>query len=80
MIAEAAYFRAANRGFAPGGELADWLAAERDLRGTFDASRAAQRAGDAIGAQALLRRRAPAETPPADEGSIEDPLYDWPED
>ena len=29
-IAEAAYRRAARRGFAPGGELDDWLAAERE--------------------------------------------------
>lgn len=28
MIAEAAYFRAQARGFAPGGELDDWLEAE----------------------------------------------------
>ena len=27
LIAEAAYFRAAHRGFAPGAELDDWLAA-----------------------------------------------------
>jgi hypothetical protein len=39
LIARAAYFRAMNRGFAPGYELADWLAAEAEvdaelLRGT----------------------------------------------
>jgi hypothetical protein len=39
LIARAAYFRAMNRGFAPGHELADWLAAEAEvdaelLRGT----------------------------------------------
>jgi hypothetical protein len=39
LIAHAAYFRAMNRGFAPGYELADWLAAEAEvdaelLRGT----------------------------------------------
>jgi Protein of unknown function (DUF2934) len=28
MIAEAAYYRAQSRGFAPGGELDDWLEAE----------------------------------------------------
>lgn len=28
MIAEAAYFRAQSRGFAPGSELGDWLEAE----------------------------------------------------
>jgi len=31
MIAEAAYFRAAQRGFAPGHELGDWLDAEEDV-------------------------------------------------
>lgn len=29
QIADAAYYLAMNRGFAPGGELEDWLAAER---------------------------------------------------
>lgn len=31
MIADAAYFRAERRGFAPGHELEDWLAAELDV-------------------------------------------------
>lgn len=31
MIAEAAYYRAECRGFAPGCELEDWLAAEAEL-------------------------------------------------
>lgn len=30
-IATAAYFKAAERGFAPGGELDDWLAAETEF-------------------------------------------------
>jgi hypothetical protein len=30
-IATAAYYRAERRGFAPGNELADWLAAEREV-------------------------------------------------
>jgi hypothetical protein len=30
-IAEAAYYRAERRGFAPGAELEDWLAAEREI-------------------------------------------------
>jgi len=30
-IAKAAYFRAQERGFAPGHELEDWLAAEREV-------------------------------------------------
>lgn len=31
MIAEAAYLRAEQRGFAPGHEMDDWLAAEQEL-------------------------------------------------
>jgi len=31
-VAVAAYYRAERRGFAPGGALGDWLAAERELR------------------------------------------------
>jgi hypothetical protein len=31
MVAEAAYYKAAQRGFAPGQELADWLEAEADI-------------------------------------------------
>lgn len=39
-ISRAAYFRAAARGFMPGGELDDWLEAEREIRrtDTFQAS------------------------------------------
>lgn len=33
MIAEAAYFRAEQRGFAPGNEMSDWLQAEADVKG-----------------------------------------------
>jgi len=43
LIARAAYFRALNRGFAPGHEVADWLAAEAEvdaelLQGTAETS------------------------------------------
>jgi len=31
MIAEAAYYNAEHRGFKPGGELDDWLAAEEQV-------------------------------------------------
>jgi hypothetical protein len=31
MIAQAAYLRAERRGFAPGGEAEDWLAAEAEV-------------------------------------------------
>lgn len=36
MIAEAAYFRAEKRGFAPGHELEDWLAAEAEITGAVE--------------------------------------------
>ena len=36
-IAELAYYRAERRGFAPGGELEDWLDAEAEVRGRPDA-------------------------------------------
>jgi hypothetical protein len=32
MIAEAAYYRAEKRGFAPGFEIEDWIAAENEVR------------------------------------------------
>lgn len=35
MISEAAYYRAQKRGFAPGRELDDWLAAEAEITGYF---------------------------------------------
>lgn len=35
MIAEAAYYRARKRGFVPGRELDDWLAAEAEISGYF---------------------------------------------
>jgi len=37
MIAELAYYRAERRGFAPGGELQDWLEAEAEVRDRRDA-------------------------------------------
>ena len=35
MIAEAAYFRAEQRGFVPGNEMSDWLEAEADVEGVL---------------------------------------------
>jgi Protein of unknown function (DUF2934) len=35
-IAEAAYYRAERRGFQPGGEIEDWLAAEAETRERLD--------------------------------------------
>ncbi len=39
MIAEAAYFRAEARGFAPGREMEDWLAAEAEVDRLLSGSR-----------------------------------------
>jgi hypothetical protein len=39
LIAEAAYFRAAKRGFVDGYDLQDWFAAEREVDERFDADR-----------------------------------------
>ncbi len=38
LVAEAAYFRAQQRGFAPGNELSDWLQAEADIESVGDTS------------------------------------------
>jgi hypothetical protein len=35
MVAEAAYFRSAHRGFEPGHEIDDWLAAESEIDGAL---------------------------------------------
>jgi hypothetical protein len=62
MIAEAAYFRSARREFAPGGELQDWLAAEREVNALFDAGRLARRPVGPV----AKRIGALVETPPAE--------------
>ena len=36
LIAEAAYFKAAQRGFAKGGELGDWIEAEAEIDALLD--------------------------------------------
>jgi len=67
MIAEAAYFRAAGRGFAPGGELEDWLAAQREVDALLEAGRLAQRPIGTEGIGPGAKRIGPlAETPPAE--------------
>jgi hypothetical protein len=38
MIAERAYLHASERGFAPGGELEDWLRAEREVNARITGS------------------------------------------
>ena len=42
MVAEAAYLRAERRGFAPGSEVEDWLAAEREIDALLSAQGARQ--------------------------------------
>ncbi|HKZ73293.1 MAG TPA: DUF2934 domain-containing protein [Steroidobacteraceae bacterium] len=49
MIAEAAYFRAEKRGFDPGHELGDWLAAEADIERALVHVDAPTPCGDEIG-------------------------------
>ena len=39
LIAEAAYYRAQRRGFTPGGEVDDWLEAEREIEGSEQGSK-----------------------------------------
>jgi len=39
MIAENAYYRAQSRGFVPGYEVEDWLAAEREVDALFGRDR-----------------------------------------
>jgi hypothetical protein len=38
LIAEAAYYRAKQRGFAPGRELEDWIEAESEVMGRINGS------------------------------------------
>jgi len=67
MIAEAAYVRAARRGFAPGGELEDWLAAEREVNALFEVGRLGRRPVGTEGIGPGAKRIGPlAETPPAE--------------
>ena len=37
-VAEAAYYRAERRGFAPGGDVSDWLEAEKEIEGSDEGS------------------------------------------
>lgn len=67
MIAEAAYFRAAGRGFAPGGELEDWLAAQREVDALLAAGRLGRQPLGTEGIGPGAKRIGPlAETPPAE--------------
>jgi sterol desaturase/sphingolipid hydroxylase (fatty acid hydroxylase superfamily) len=48
MIAEAAYYRAEKRGFAPGDEYRDWLEAEREIRLRLGMGKANARQGSSM--------------------------------
>lgn len=49
MVAEAAYYRALQRGFTAGGEVDDWLAAEREITQRLIADDARHASGKTIG-------------------------------
>jgi hypothetical protein len=44
LVAEAAYYRAEQRGFTPGNEMADWLDAEREIETAMTPKQAAKKA------------------------------------
>lgn len=55
LIAEAAYFRSEKRSFAPGYELEDWLAAEKELKTRLSGTRSSL--GSQRNAEKRLRHR-----------------------
>lgn len=67
----AAYYRAEARGFAPGGEMEDWLAAERELDiDPLGSTRASRSAGDnGAGRNAQSNKPARKRTKPTREAS-----------
>ena len=61
MVAEAAYYRALQRGFTAGGEMDDWLAAEREIDRRFAEAREMRAApGTPPGAPSRSRRKEPS--------------------
>lgn len=56
MVAEAAYYRAQQRGFTAGGEVDDWLAAEREITQRFEASGAPPHSREKTGAPPSAKR------------------------
>ena len=66
LIEQAAYRRAQARGFAPGHELDDWLAAEREVREGPVAPPERERPLEATDASAALRHGVVLEVPPVD--------------
>ena len=66
MIAEAAYLRAVQRGFAPGGDVDDWLAAEQEVSTGLDAAGKARQQETAITGGTRTRKAVPAKTAPAE--------------
>ena len=58
MVAEAAYYRALQRGFTAGGEIDDWLAAEQEIDRQFAAGRQTRSSpGTPAGAPPRTRRK-----------------------
>lgn len=55
-IAQAAYFRAQRRGFAPGHELEDWLAAEQEVYALIAGTHSTSTGGFAGGFESDTRR------------------------
>jgi hypothetical protein len=67
MVAKAAYLRAERRGFAPGSEMDDWLAAEREIVTLLGESRSQKRPVQRLDGQAAFKQEgALLETRPAD--------------
>ena len=50
MVAEAAYYRAEQRGFSAGGEVDDWLAAEREISRLLQSGDTTRRSGTTMAA------------------------------
>jgi hypothetical protein len=67
LIKQAAYRRAEQRGFAAGGELEDWLAAEREVLDSLGIGPRRERPLEASDTAAALRQGVVLEVPPADE-------------
>jgi Protein of unknown function (DUF2934) len=65
LVATTAYYKAAERGFAPGNELADWLAAEREVAAMLKKASRAVRKKPATKKAASKRKTASAARAPA---------------
>jgi hypothetical protein len=67
LIERAAYRRAERRGFVAGGELEDWLAAEREVLESLGIGPRRERPLEASDTAAALRQGVVLEVPPADD-------------